>query len=361
MISHRGLVIRTAIGIALAVLLAACGSDSDLTFIVLPTATPPLGGAGTPTLTATRSPTGPTPTIAATLTPRPTRTPRTSPSVAPTPTSTKLSTRTATAAATATASATLISTPTSTASATAVATPTLTHAPTASATATATTPPVPSTPTLTASATPTATATVAPTDTPTTGPTNTASPTATDTPIPTATESGGATSTPTPTASPSPQPTAGAECGNGILEAGESCTSCPADCTVLACTATTPLQTFRINFQAPLGSSPSVVTTRVGYRSDRVSLPGTGSAPAARVKMRPAGTSQLVNDLDYAVTVLIQGQAGGTVPSGKLFTIDFDTCQGAAAVTPADFGCSIESCASSSGPIDGCTCTVTLP
>jgi hypothetical protein len=130
---------------------------------------------------------------------------------------------------------------------------------------------------------------------------------------------------------------------------------------VLACTATTPLQTFRIDFQAPLGSSPSVTTARVGYRSNRVSLPGTGSAAASRVKMRPTGTSQLVNDLNYAVNVLIQAQAGGTVPSGKLFTIDFDTCQGSAPVTAADFACSVESCASSSGPIDGCTCTVSSP
>jgi hypothetical protein len=150
-------------------------------------------------------------------------------------------------------------------------------------------------------------------------------------------------------------------CGNGILEHGESCTSCAADCTVLPCTATTPLQTFRVDFQAPLGSSPSVLTARVGYRSDRVSLPGTGSGAASRVKNRPTGTSQLVNDLNYALTVLIQSQAGGSVPSGRLFTIDFDTCQGAAAVTTADFACSIESCASSSGPIDGCICTVTLP
>lgn len=96
-----------------------------------------------------------------------------------------------------------------------------------------------------------------------------------------------------------------------------------------------------------------------GYRSNRVSLPGSGSAAGARIKNRPSGTSQLVNDLNYAVRVLIQGLGGATVPNGRLFTIDFDSCQGAMSVTPADFGCQIESCGSSFGPVDGCTCTVT--
>jgi len=129
----------------------------------------------------------------------------------------------------------------------------------------------------------------------------------------------------------------------------------------LPCTATTPIQTFRVDFAAPQGSTASAVSALVGYRSDRVSLPGSGSGAASRVKMRPSGTSQLVNDLNYAVRVLIQAQAGGSIPNGKLFTIDFDSCQGAAPVTPADFACTIESCGSSFGPIDGCSCTVTLP
>jgi hypothetical protein len=162
--------------------------------------------------------------------------------------------------------------------------------------------------------------------------------------------------------SPTPTPTnVGAVCGNGILETGETCTSCPPDCTVLACTATTSIQTFRIDFQAPSGSAPSALAALVGYRSNRVSLPGTGSSAGSRIKGRPSGTSQLVNDLNYAVRVTMLAQAGVTIPDGKLFTIDFDSCQGAMPVTPADFGCTIESCGSSFGPIDGCTCTVSLP
>jgi len=146
-------------------------------------------------------------------------------------------------------------------------------------------------------------------------------------------------------------------CGNGFLEAGETCTSCAADCTVQACTATTPMQTFRVDFTAPLGTSPSVAGVLVGYRSNRVSLPDSGTS--TRVKNRPAQTSQLVTDLNFGVRVLIQGQSGAIVPNGRLFTVDFDTCHSASAVTPADFGCQIESCGNSSGTIAGCTCTVT--
>ena len=139
----------------------------------------------------------------------------------------------------------------------------------------------------------------------------------------------------------------------------ESCGTCPADCTVQSCTAVAPIQTFKVNFSAPVGSAPSAVSALVGYRSNRVSLPGSGSGPSARIKLRPSGTSQLVNDLNYAVRVLIQGNGGVTIADGRLFTIDFDSCQGTMPVTPADFGCQIESCGNSFGTIADCTCTVT--
>jgi len=108
-----------------------------------------------------------------------------------------------------------------------------------------------------------------------------------------------------------------------------------------------------------LGSVVTATSALVGYRSNRVSLPGSGASPGSRVKNRPTGTSQLVNDLNYAVRVVIQASSGNSIPDGRLFTVDFDSCQGQAAVTPADFGCQIETCGSSFGSISGCTCTVT--
>jgi hypothetical protein len=287
----------------------------------------------------------------------------------PTPSSTPIDT--ATASHTPTLGAT--QTPVATATATAVDTGTATVTAVDSATATPSETPSPSTsPTDTVSPTPvdTATESVTPvatvTDTPGSTPSETMVATATDSPTVEPTANGDTpTSTPsatfTPTELPTSTPTMAAVCGNGFLEAGETCAGCPADCTVLACTPTPPIQTFRIDFHAPEGSNPSAVSALVGYRSNRVSLPGSMGMPGSRVKMRPSGTSQLVNDLNYAVRVLIQAQSGGSIPSGKLFTVDFDSCQGAVAESPADFGCTIESCGSSFGPIDGCSCTVTTP
>jgi hypothetical protein len=49
------------------------------------------------------------------------------------------------------------------------------------------------------------------------------------------------------------------------------------------------------------------------------------------------------------------------IPSGQLFTIDFDSCDGAAPVNPSDFGCIVESCGSSFRPVDECTGVVSPP
>jgi hypothetical protein len=284
----------------------------------------------TATVTAQSSPTASitvaAPTNSATVT-------ATATSVPATNTATAVATATAPATDTATAVATVTAQP-PTQTATVTAAPSNTAAATATGIATATDT---GTPTVTAAA-------------PTSTVTNTVG--AEQTPTATSTQS----TTPTPTATSTPE--MAAVCDNGFLEAGETCESCAADCTIKACTATTPLQTFKIDFQAPIGSLPSVVSALVGYRSDHVSLPNTGTG--SRVKMRPTGTSQLVNDLNYALRVLINAQAGGSVPSGKLFTVDFDYCQGQPAVTPADFGCQVESCGSSAGPIEGCR-VVVLP
>jgi hypothetical protein len=269
----------------------------------------------------------------------------------PSPSATPNATATSTAQGSRTATPT---SPTSTNTATATSTPNAGSTATASGTPTDT--PTPSGP----SATPTETATVTDTATPSETPTVSPTPTITLTPSITFT----ATFTPTPTPCT-------AVCGNGFLEACESCRatpappgpfgsgpSCNADCTVGTCTSPgAPTQTFRVNFSAPLGSNPTVVQALLGYRSNRVSLPNSGTS--ARVQNRPTGTGQLVTDFDFAVRVLIQGQSGTVIPSGRLFTINFDTCSGAVAVTPADFGCQTETCSSSNGVIDGCTCTVT--
>src|SRR6185295_1789712 len=84
------------------------------------------------------------------------------------------------------------------------------------------------------------------------------------------------TPTPPPTEPPTPTPTPTVlGCGNGFLESGETCDDCPADCEVLDCAPQPPGPQFQVNFSAPIGQSPSVVSALIGYRSDRVSLPNT--------------------------------------------------------------------------------------
>jgi hypothetical protein len=129
-----------------------------------------------------------------------------------------------------------------------------------------------------------------------------------------------------------------------------------------ACTATATTLTFQITFQGPVGTSPITATTLLGYRSNRVSLPGTAQATTVRQRVTfpsPLPNSIGINDLDYAVRVVV-GRTSG-IGNGLLYSVKFDTCQGAAAVSAADFGCTVEGCAGGGGPITGCTCAVASP
>lgn len=182
--------------------------------------------------------------------------------------------------------------------------------------------------------------------------TPTASATSTNTPLPTSTPA-----PPTLTATPTVNP---AVCGNGLLEGSETCTSCAADCNVSSCTAVaTPPRTFRVDYAAPAGQPVSAVKVRLAYRSNLMSLPGTGNASAARVKNRPSNTTTIINDFNYALEVTMS--KSGELPQGRLFTVDFDGCSGAAQPVVSDLYCTILDCGSSFGPVSGCTCLVRLP
>lgn len=232
------------------------------------------------------------------------------------------------------------------------------EAPVASATAT-TTATAMDIPTGTATATSTATATVTPVG---------AAATATDTPSPTWTPAGGvptptatasATVTRTFTATPTP---GGATCGNGFLEPSETCASCAQDCAISPCTAVAPTPSFTVLLSYPFGTQPTTVTALVGYRSNLVSIPGSGSATSVRQRVTypaPPPNPQTPNDLDYAVRLVIGRSAG--LSEGLLATVRYDRCQGAPAPTTQDFGCTIEALAGVGGNIDGGTCTISVP
>ncbi|MBI3783287.1 MAG: hypothetical protein HY270_07790 [Deltaproteobacteria bacterium] len=286
--------------------------------------------------------------------PSPTSTPTRSASSSPTftlsPTTAPTSSRTPTASAVATPthSATLV--PSRTPTTVAIPTSTLTPSATASEP-----PPLTASPTATVSRTPTTTDIASPN--PSVTATATASVTSTATAIDTATSTAtiGSTATATATASAT---VPSSVCGNGFLEAGETCTTCAPDCMVRACTATTPIRTFTVNFTAPADQTVTGITVLVGYRSGNISLPGSGSASTvgARVKNKPANAIVAANDLDYALRVVISRSSA--LPAGRLLTIDFDSCQGGTVPTAAEFGCSVQGCANTFGSVPGCSCSV---
>jgi hypothetical protein len=187
-------------------------------------------------------------------------------------------------------------------------------------------------------------------------PTATNAPTATEAVVPSATPTPHATSTATATATATPATV----CGNGVIEPGETCTACPADCTVHACTATTPIHTVKVNLAIPSDETVSGLTLVVGYKSGTVSLPGTGAASTvgSRIKNKPGNSIFAFNDLDYGLRTVLSRSAGFS--SGQLYTVDFDSCQGAAAVTIGDFGCTVEGCSNTFGTVTDCSCSVSL-
>src|SRR5262249_21583689 len=197
----------------------------------------------------------------------------------------------------------------------------------------------------------TATNTPSPTNTPTVTdtPTVTATPTITDTPTVTPTPSITPTRTNTFTVTPSATPTATPVCGNGFLEAGETCASYPADCVIHPCTATTTIETFAVNLNPAPGATGNGAGGMMGYRSDIVSIPGSGNAGsvAQAVKNRPTNITFSAFDFDYALHVVINRNGG--LSAGRLFTVDFTKCSQAVNATPADFGCTV-SCANQNGP-----------
>jgi hypothetical protein len=176
--------------------------------------------------------------------------------------------------------------------------------------------------------------------------------TASSTPSPTETPLPPFSATPTRlTATPTPN-----RCGDGVLEAGETCDTCAVDCQVLACVPVAPMQTFRVDFSAPGGVPVSQATVLIGYRSDQVNL--AAADPASRIGDRQSGIAALVSNLGYGVRVTLNTHPGTSVSSGQLFTIDFDSCQGAPLASVSDFGCQVESCNTLFGVIDGCECSV---
>jgi len=334
--------------------LSGCGADSSLT-ITIPgassaaptrTGTPPSATpTGTPRATGTR-PATPT----ATASPLPTSTPSSEPTGTETAPAVPTSSVTPSMPPLATVTETVAPPPSNTITATAVVAPTLTLGPTI----TATTEPS-STATEAATAPPSATTTASPTPT---GPAATAAATATT------------TASTTPTATRTPTASTASVCGNGTVEAGESCDdgntldgdACPSDCKIQICAPDASMRTIAVDFAVPAGSNVGSLTVFVQYPDGTVQIPGSkgDASVSARITNKPGGFLVDGFDFDYALRVAIAGSRALT--PGQLFRVNFDHCQSAPEPTVGEFACAVQEAFNTSfQPVNGVTCSVSFP
>jgi hypothetical protein len=113
---------------------------------------------------------------------------------------------------------------------------------------------------------------------------------------------------------------------------------------------------FAVSWTGPEGHPVSALKVQLSYPAVRVSLPGTATAPAARITGEPQGAVVVVNDADDTLGVLVS--KAGSLLQGRLFTVAFDRCLSADAPAASDLSCSVVECTSSFGPVAGCRCTV---
>jgi cysteine-rich repeat protein len=175
--------------------------------------------------------------------------------------------------------------------------------------------------------------------------------------IPTATVTATPTSTPSATPTPTLPP---ASCGNGLLQPGETCASCPQDCQVAACAPSGT--TFTFNLALAGSRQPTDTAVRLAYRSGVISIPGSGSDVTVRQRVRfapPPPTTFLVDDLNYAVDISSVRPGGLPTAPAPFATARFDGCTGAPTPTVDDLSCVVVRCTDATGAIAGCACVVT--
>jgi hypothetical protein len=150
-------------------------------------------------------------------------------------------------------------------------------------------------------------------------------------------------------------------CGDRVLQPGETCDTCPADCVIGPCSAPgSPTQAFVVELQNEFGFQPTTTTVVVGYNSTKLSIPGSNSVPTVRQRVvAPPPLPQAFTpvDLDYVLRVLVSRNT----PLTTLFTVTFDRCAGAPVPTLDDVACTSEGCAQGGGSVPGCSCTIRLP
>jgi len=157
-------------------------------------------------------------------------------------------------------------------------------------------------------------------------------------------------------------------CGNELIVGAETCDdgntddddSCPSDCIVDQCAPQSGTD-FVVSVNFAGSENVAGITVFLEYPEGKVSIPGSGaSVPTGIITDLPGFAFGQTNDLDHA---LIQAVVdAGAFPSGLLFNIHFETCEGAATPTLGEFACTVQSAGDADlNPIPGVTCSVELP
>ena len=161
-----------------------------------------------------------------------------------------------------------------------------------------------------------------------------------------------------------------AVCGNGKIEAGETCDdgntkdgdSCPSNCRIEQCIETSSTRSFAVFLEGRAETEVQGVTIFVRYPEGKISIPSGGSdEPVKRsISDTPPDLLQVPNDLDYGLREVMVG----TKPfhPGRLFTITFRDCQGATPPAASELRCTVEDAADSAGgPVRDLRCSVRSP
>jgi len=119
---------------------------------------------------------------------------------------------------------------------------------------------------------------------------------------------------------------------------------------------------FSIDFAPPAGVDVAGITVLVDYPEAQVTIPGSGNAVSVRQSILdvPQGAISSPNDLDDALREGIASSAA--LAPGRLFTIQFEDCQGATPPGTGDFSCTVEDASDPAGnTVTGVTCAVSTP
>jgi hypothetical protein len=120
-------------------------------------------------------------------------------------------------------------------------------------------------------------------------------------------------------------------------------------------------QTVDVALTPPAGITLAGVKVRFDYPEQAVMLAGRGDDAdvKARVTAMPSGALGVPNDEDDALLVALVSTA--PLPSGRIFTVAFETCRGSKAVEASGYRCTVAEASDEQGRlVSGATCKVML-